>query len=49
LAINGEPVPEYAKNNIEPYQSSSTPQDLDVRKFTYGLLSGSKEEPLEIK
>jgi carboxyl-terminal processing protease len=49
LAINSEPVLEYAKNNIEPYQSSSTPQDMIVRKFTYGLLSGPKEDPLEIK
>lgn len=49
IAINGEPVKEYAKNNIEPYQSSSTSQDLEVRKFTYALLSGSKQKSLEIK
>ena len=49
VAINNEPVLEYAQKNIEPYQSSSTPQDMDVRKFTYGLLAGSKDEPLSIK
>lgn len=49
LSINGVPILDYAKNNVEPYQSSSTPQDMDVRKFTYGLLAGSKNEPLIIK
>jgi len=49
LSISGVPILDYAKRNIEPYQSSSTPQDMNVRKFTYGLLAGSKVEPLEIK
>lgn len=49
LSINGEPVMEYAKNNVEPYQSSSTPQDMDVRKFTYALLAGPKDSLLVIK
>jgi C-terminal processing protease CtpA/Prc len=49
LSINGEPVLEYAKNNVEPYESSSTPQDRDVRGFTYALLAGSKTEPLILK
>lgn len=49
LSINGEPVIEYAKNKIEPYQSSSTPQDMEVRKFTYALLAGPKDSLLVIK
>ena len=49
LAINGESVLDYAKNKVEPYQSSSTPQDMDIRKFTYALLAGSKKDSLEIK
>lgn len=49
LSINGEPVMEYAKNIVEPYQSSSTPQDMDLRKFTYALLAGPKDSPLVIK
>ena len=49
LSINGEPVFDYAAKNVEPYQSSSTHQDMQIRKFTYGLLSGSKDELLQIK
>lgn len=46
LKINHEPVIEYADRNIKPYQSSSTPQDLTVREFTYFLLAGSDSAPL---
>ena len=40
LKIDSEPVISYAENNVKPYRSSSTPQDKEVREFTYGLLSG---------
>jgi hypothetical protein len=49
LSINDEPVLQYAKDSVEPYQSSSTPQDMDVRKFTYALLAGAIDAPLHIK
>ena len=40
LKIDGEDIRRYAEREIAPYQSSSTPQDLDVRTFAYALLSG---------
>ncbi|MBK0379638.1 S41 family peptidase [Mucilaginibacter segetis] len=46
LKIDGQPVISYAEQNVKPYQSSSTPQDMEVREFTYGLLSGPKNKPI---
>lgn len=40
LKIDGEDIRHYAEREIAPYQSSSTPQDLQVRTFDYALLSG---------
>ena len=49
LKIDGEPVIEYADKNVKPYQSSSTPQDLEVREFTYALLAGPKNKPVMLQ
>ncbi|MDB5148134.1 MAG: hypothetical protein JWQ57_2154 [Mucilaginibacter sp.] len=49
LKIDGEPVIDYAEKNVKPYQSSSTPQDLEVREFSYALLSGAKNKPINIE
>jgi len=46
LKIDDVPVISYAKENVEPYQSSSTPQDLEVRDFSYRLLSGPEAKPV---
>ncbi|MGA7155810.1 MAG: S41 family peptidase [Acidobacteriaceae bacterium] len=40
LKIEGEDIHQYAAREIAPYQSSSTPQDLQVRTFDYALLGG---------
>jgi C-terminal processing protease CtpA/Prc len=40
LKIDGEDIRRYAEREIAPYQSSSTPQDLQVRTFGYALLIG---------
>jgi C-terminal processing protease CtpA/Prc len=40
LKIDGEDIRRYAEREIAPFQSSSTPQDLEVRTFDYALLSG---------
>lgn len=48
VKIDGVPVLEYAKKNVEPYESSSTPQDMEVRKFTYGLLAGAADSPVTL-
>ncbi|GAC1309948.1 MAG: hypothetical protein NVSMB24_26310 [Mucilaginibacter sp.] len=49
LKINSKPVIAYADQNIKPYQSSSTPQDLVVREFSYFLLSGPESNPLMLQ
>jgi carboxyl-terminal processing protease len=48
LEINAMPVKQYAEQRVMPLQSASTKQDLEVRGYEYGLLSGSPREPLEI-
>ena len=49
VKINNEPVISYAEKNVKPYQSSSTPQDLEIRTFTYALLSGSAIQPINFE
>ena len=49
LKIDGEPVISYAEKNVRPYASSSTPQDMEVREFSYQLLSGPKNKPVIIE
>jgi C-terminal processing protease CtpA/Prc len=49
IKIDGEPVISYAESNIKPYLSSSTPQDLEIREFSYSLLSGAKNKPVAIQ
>jgi C-terminal processing protease CtpA/Prc len=46
IKIDSEPVISYAEKNVKPYQSSSTPQDMAVREFTYALLSGAANKPI---
>ncbi|WP_162847182.1 S41 family peptidase [Mucilaginibacter gracilis] len=48
LNINNIPVLSYAKEEVEPYQSSSTPQDLVIREFSYGLLLGPEKTPVTL-
>lgn len=47
--IDGVPVKEYAEKLVKPYQSSSTAQDLIVRMYSYALLSGDKNKPIEFE
>jgi len=48
VSIDGVPVLRYAQERVRPFASSSTPQDLDVRLFTYQLLGGDKDQPLRL-
>jgi len=48
LKIDGEDVRRYAEREITPYQSASTPQDLQVRSFDYALLSGHAGSQLHV-
>ncbi|HWU76399.1 MAG TPA: S41 family peptidase [Rhodanobacter sp.] len=46
--IDGIEVHRYASERVAPYESSSTPQDADVRAYGYGLLAGDKARPLHL-
>lgn len=48
LNVDGIAVRDYAANRVEPFQSASTPQDLDVRVFEFGLLQGDAGEAVEL-
>lgn len=48
VEIDGIPVKEYAEKNVKPYQSASTPQDLQTRLYEYALFSGSLKSPLNL-
>jgi C-terminal processing protease CtpA/Prc len=49
LAIDGVPVDDYARDRVAPYQSSSTPQDLELRTYGYALLSGPADAPVDLE
>ncbi|KAB7768280.1 S41 family peptidase [Xanthomonas sp. LMG 12461] len=48
LAIDGEPVEQYAQRVVRPQLSSSTPQDLQLRMYTYALLAGDAATPVRL-
>jgi len=48
VAIDGQPAQQYARQNIEPYVSSSTPQDLQARLYGSQLLAGAEGKPLKL-
>ena len=47
--INGQPTVAYANQYIRPYQSGSTPQNVDVQTYAYNLLRGSKQQPIQLE
>lgn len=49
LAIDGEPVRQYAERRVAPFVSSSTPQDKAVRVFGYQLLSGDEGQAVRLR
>ena len=48
LTVDGLAVRQYAKKYVEPYVSSSTPQDLAVRLYDYQLLDGDHARPVTL-
>lgn len=44
--INGQPVQEYAAEHIAPNLSSSTPQDLNAKLYSYFFTRGKLSEPV---
>lgn len=49
VRIDGMPAKEYAEKRVQPFQSSSTKQDLNVRTYTYALLAGAKDKSVELE
>jgi C-terminal processing protease CtpA/Prc len=49
VAIDGLPPSEYARRSVVPYESASTPQDLDARVYGYSLLRGSTRTPVRLE
>jgi C-terminal processing protease CtpA/Prc len=48
LEIDGAAVHDYAAEKVRPFQSASTPQDLDVRVYGFGLLQGDEEQTVTL-
>jgi C-terminal processing protease CtpA/Prc len=44
ITVDGKPVKAYAESTLAPYQSASTPQDLETRVYTYAFLAGPLAE-----
>lgn len=48
-SIDGIPVKQYAEQNVVPYQSSSTRQNMNTNVYEYYLLCGSKNSSVVIE
>jgi carboxyl-terminal processing protease len=48
LKIDGLPVHEYA-NQRRPYITSNSPQQIEVKVYSYGLLSGPRDRPVSVE
>lgn len=47
-AVDGMPVADYIARHVAPYQSASTPQDLERRTHGYNFLSGDVAKPARL-
>lgn len=48
LTVDGLAVRRYARRYVKPYVSSSTPQDMAVRLYSYQLLAGDHTKPVTL-
>ncbi len=48
VQINGMPVEAYAEQNVLPYMSASSPQDLELRGYGYALLAARPGQVLHL-
>lgn len=48
MSVDGEPVLDYARREVEPYQSASTPQDRENRTYWYGFLRGPSAKQVRL-
>jgi carboxyl-terminal processing protease len=49
IEIDGMPIDRYASERVAPYVSASTPQDKEMRTYSYQLLAGDASKPLMLK
>ena len=49
VRIDELPVVAYADRYVRPYQSGSTPQNVDVQTYTYNLLRGPRTRPVRVE
>jgi C-terminal processing protease CtpA/Prc len=49
LEVDGVPALEYARRDVESYQSAATPQDRENRTFWYGFLQGPSAKTVRLK
>ncbi|HEY7405014.1 MAG TPA: S41 family peptidase [Candidatus Angelobacter sp.] len=49
LKIDGVPVREYADKNRRPYVASNSPQHVEVKVFSYGLMAGPRDKPVAVE
>jgi C-terminal processing protease CtpA/Prc len=49
LKIDGLPVHEYAEKYRRPYIASNSPQHVDVKLYSYGLLAGPRDKPVRVE
>ncbi len=48
VTVDGESPIAYGRREIEPFQSASTPQDRELRTFSYGFVRGSSGSPVRL-
>jgi carboxyl-terminal processing protease len=49
LRIDGVPVHEYAAKNRRTYAASNSPQHVEVKVYSYGLLAGPRDRPVTVE
>jgi len=49
VAVDGQPVRDYAEQNVAPFVSVSTSQDRDVRLYSYQFLAGAAATPIKLR
>ena len=49
LKIDGVPVHDYAAKNRRPYVASNSPQHVEVKVYSYGLLAGPRDRPVTVE
>jgi carboxyl-terminal processing protease len=49
LEVDGVPVHEYAAKNRRPYAASNSPQHVEVKVYSYGLLAGPRDRPVTVE